>query len=148
MRCTKTPLLFEIHLIMNYKQAEIVVTVKTESRLALRGKYEAIEKVDEQTGRKLIEVWKNPLNGQIERIPVVNLKTTQLPKYHNCEFKTILSPAFCEYAISNDARPKKTISVPYWNKLSPKNRLKFGVKKYVEDMFGLGVEYSFEILAD
>ena len=133
---------------MNYKQAEIVVTVKTESRLALRGKYDAIERVDEQTGKKLIEVWKNPLNGQIEKIPVVILRTTQLPKYHNCEFKTTLSAAFSEYAISDEARPKKTISVPYWNKLSPKNRLKLGVKKYVEDMFGPGVEYSFQILAD
>lgn len=133
---------------MNYKQAEIVVTVKTKSRLALRGKYDAIERVDEQTGKKLIEVWKNPLNGQIEKIPVVTLRTTQLPKYHNCEFKTTLSAAFSEYAISDEARPKKTISVPYWNKLSPKNRLKLGVKKYVEDMFGSGVEYSFQILAD
>lgn len=138
----------QIHLIMNYKQAEIVVTVKTESRLALRGKYDAIEKVDEQTGRTMIEVWKNPLNGQIEKIPVVTLRTTQLPKYHNCEFKTTLSAAFSEYAISDEARPKKTISAPYWNKLSQKNRLKLGVKKYVDDMFGPGVEYSFQILAD
>lgn len=133
---------------MNYKQAEIVVTVKTESRLALRGKYDAIEKVDEQTGKKLIEVWKNPLNGQIEKIPVITLRTTQLPKYHNCEFKTTLSAAFSAYAISDEARPKKTISVPYWNKLSPKNKLKLGIKKYVEDMFGKDVEYSFQIIGD
>lgn len=133
---------------MNYKQAEIVVTVKTESRLALRGKYDAIEKVDEKTGRQLIEVWKNPLNGQIEKIPVVTLKTTQLPKYHTCEFKTTLSAAFSAYAISDEARPKKTISVPYWNKLSPKNKLKLGIKKYVEDIFGKDVEYSFQIIGD
>lgn len=133
---------------MNYKNVEISLSCTLAGALAVRGQVEAIEKTDEKTGRQLIEVWKNPLNGQIEKIPVVTLKTTQLPKYHTCEFKTTLSAAFSAYTISDEARPKKTISVPYWNKLSPKNKLKLGIKKYVEDMFGKNVEYSFQIIGD
>jgi len=132
---------------MDYKNATIVLAVKTEGRLALRGKFEATQKVDDK-GNKVFEVWRNPLDNSIERLPVTQLKTTQLPRFHNCEQHTTLNGAFCAWAVSDDARPKKTVGMPYWNKLSPKNKLKMAVQQYVWDLYGRDAEFSFQILGE
>jgi len=131
---------------MDFKNTTIVLTVQTEGRLAISGRLEANQKVDDQ-GNKLFEMWKNPYDGSFERIPVIQLKTIALPLNHKCEQHTTLNGDFCAFAVSDEARPKRTISVPYWNKLSPANRLKMGVAKYVLDMFG-DVEFTYQILGD
>lgn len=115
--------------------------------LATSGKFEATQKVDDK-GSKVFEVWRNPLNNSIERLPVTQLKITQLPRFHNCEQHTTLNGAFCAWAVSDDARPKKTVSVPWWNKLSKTNRLKMAIAQYVADLYGQNAEYSFQILGD
>ena len=130
---------------MDYKNTEISLTVKIEARLATRSSYEATQKVDDK-GNKVFEVWRNPLNNSIERLPVTQLKITQLPRFHNCEQHTTLNGAFCAWAVSDDARPKKTVSVPWWNKLSKTNRLKMAIAQYVADLYGQNAKYSFQIL--
>ena len=136
-----------IYIIMDYKNTTISVTIQLESSLSLRGKYEATQKVDDK-GNKVFEVWRNKIDNSIERLPVFNLKTTQLPKYHNCQLNTTLNEQFCAWAVSDDARPKKTVSVPWWNKLSKTNRLKMAVAQYVADLYGQNAEYSFQILGE
>lgn len=132
---------------MDYKNTEISLTVKIEARLATRSSFEATQKVDDK-GNKVFEVWRNPLDNSIERLPVAQLKTTQLPRFHNCEQHTTLNGSFCAWAVSDDARPKKTVSVPWWNKLSPKNKLKMAVQQYVWDLYGRNAEFSFQILGE
>lgn len=132
---------------MDYKNTTIVVTINLEPRLASRGKYEATQKVDDK-GSKIFEVWRNPLDNSIERFPAVQLKTTQLPRFHSCEQHTTLNSAFCAWAVSDDARPKKTVSLPWWNKLSPKNKIKMAVQNYVWDLYGKDTKFSFQILGD
>ena len=113
--------------------------------LAVRGQVEAIEKTDDQTGKKLIEVWRNPLNDTIERIPQVELRVRQLPKYHICEEKVTLGGQFCAYAVSDDARPKD-MSASFWKKTSNKRRLHLAVVKYINDMFGEKTKFSYHII--
>ena len=132
---------------MDYKNTEISLTVICRGELATSGKFEATQKVDDK-GNKVFEVWRNPLNNSIERLPVTQLKITQLPRFHNCEQHTTLNGAFCAWAVSDDARPKKTVSVPWWNKLSKTNRLKMAIAQYVADLYGQNAEYSFQILGD
>ena len=132
---------------MDYKNTEISLTVKIEARLATRGSFEATQKVDDK-GNTVFEVWRNPLDNSIERLSVTQLKTTQLPRFHNCEQHTTLTGAFCAWAVSDDARPKKTVSVPWWNKLSKTNKLKMAVQQYVWDLYGRDAEFSFQILGD
>jgi len=132
---------------MNYNNTEVALTVVHRGAQALLGKFEATQKVDDK-GNKVFEVWRNPLDNSIERLPVTQLKTTQLPRFHNCEQHTTLNGAFCAWAVSDDARPKKTVSVPWWNKLSPKNKLKMGIQQYVWDLYGRDAEFSFQILGE
>lgn len=132
---------------MDYKNTEIALTVVCGGALATSGKFEVTQKVDDK-GNKVIEVWRNTLDNSIEKLPVIQLKTTQLPRYHNCEQHTTLTGAFCEWAVSDDARPKKTVSMPWWNKLSKTNKLKIAVQQYVWDLYGMDAEYSFQILGD
>ena len=132
---------------MDYKNTTIVVTINLEPRLATSGKFEATQKVDDK-GNKVFEVWRNPLSNSIERLPVYQLKITQLPRFHNCEQHTTLNGAFCAWAVSDDARPKKTVSMPWWNKLSKTNRLKMAIAQYVADLYGQNAEYSFQILGE
>ena len=132
---------------MDYKNTEISLTVIIRGELATSGKFEATQKVDDK-GNKVFEVWRNPLDNSIERLPVTQLKTTQLPRFHNCEQHTTLTGAFCAWAISDDARPKKTISVPWWNKLSKTNKLKMAVQQYVWDLYGRDAKFSFQILGE
>jgi len=132
---------------MDYKNVQILVTIQIGARLATSGKFEATQKVDDK-GNKVFEVWRNPLDNSIERLPVTQLKTVQLPRFHNCEQHTTLNGAFCAWAVSDDARPKKTVSVPWWNKLSPKNKLKMAVQQYVWDLYGRDAEFSFQILGE
>jgi len=132
---------------MDYKNTTISVTINLESRLATSGSYEATQKVDDK-GNKVFEVWRNPLDNSIERLPVSQLRTTQLPRFHNCEQHTTLNGAFCAWAVSDDARPKKTVSVPWWNKLSKTNKLKMAVQQYVWDLYGRNAEFSYQILGE
>jgi len=131
---------------MDFKNTEVALTVNIGGAQALMGRFETNQKVDDQ-GNKLFEMWKNPYDGSFERIPVIQIKTIALPLNHKCEQHTTLNGDFCAFAVSDEARPKRTISVPYWNKLSPANRLKMGVAKYVLDMFG-DVEFTYQILGD
>jgi len=132
---------------MDYKNTTIALTYSLRGALAQAGRVEATQKVDDK-GNKVFEVWRNPLDNSIERLPVTQLKTVQLPRFHNCEQHTTLTGAFCAWAVSDDARPKKTVSVPWWNKLSPKNKLKMAVQQYVWDLYGRDAEFSFQILGE
>jgi len=132
---------------MDYKNTEVHLTVNIGGSQALLGKFEATQKVDDN-GHKCFELWKNPYDETREKLPVFQLKTVQLPRFHNCEQHTTLNGAFCAWAVSDDARPKKTVSVPWWNKLSPKNKLKMAVQQYVWDLYGRDAEFSFQILGE
>lgn len=132
---------------MDYKNTEVALTVMLGGAQALLGRFDAVAKTDDK-GNKIVEVWRNPLDGSIEKFTAVQLKTVQLPKFHKCEQHTTLNGAFCAFAVSDDARPKKTIGVPYWNKLSPKNRLKMAIQQYVWDLYGRDAEFSFQILGE
>lgn len=132
---------------MDYKNTEVALTVVCGGAQALLGRFEATQKVDDN-GNKVFELWKNPYDDTREKLPVFNLKTTQLPRFHNCEQHTTLTGAFCAWAVSDDARPKKTVSVPWWNKLSKTNKLKMGIQQYVWDLYGRNAEFSFQILGE
>jgi len=130
---------------MNYSNTTIELTINLEARLATRGKYELSTKVD-QNGKAVAQIERNA-DGKMEKSDITRLKTIQLPRYHRCELHTTLGESFCAFAVSDEARPKKTIGAPYWNRLSPKNRLEIAVKQYVSDLYG-DVEYSFQILGE
>lgn len=132
---------------MDYKNTEISLTVICRGELATSGKFEATQKLDEN-GNKVFELWKNPYDETREKLPVFNLRTTQLPRFHNCEQHTTLTGAFCAWAVSDDARPKKTVSVPWWNKLSKTNKLKMAVQQYVWDLYGRDAEFTYQILGE
>jgi len=131
---------------MESSNTTISLSVKAQGCLALRGKYDSSVKTDNQ-GKVVSQIERNS-EGKMEKSDVITLRTTQLPKYDNWELHTTLNSAFCAWAISDDARPKKTVSVPWWNKLSPKNKLKMAVQQYVWDLYGRDAEYSFQILGE
>lgn len=131
---------------MDYKNTSISLSINLSGSLALRGKYDSVVKTDDQ-GKVVSQIERNA-EGKMEKSDVIQLRTIQLPKYHECEQHTTLGGAFCAWAISDDARPKKTVSVPWWNKLSVKNKLKMAVQQYVWDLYGRDAEFSFQILGE
>lgn len=131
---------------MDYKNSTISLSISLQGCLAVRGRYESLVKTD-NSGKAILTIEKND-DGKMEKNDALRLRTLQLPSYHNCEQHTTLGGAFCAFAVSDDARPKKTISVPYWNKLSPKNRLKLAVQQYVWDLYGRDAKFEFQILGD
>ena len=128
---------------MKYQESEISLSVIIAGELASRGKYEARQKVDEK-GNKMYEMWKNPYDGTFERLPVIQLRTTQLQTQKDCTHCTKLNNSFVQWALSDDSRPKD-VSAGYWNKMNEKNRIHFHVRKYVQEMFG-DVKFSYTIL--
>ena len=141
------PIMPSIYIIMDYKNTEVRLSINLQSAMATSGQFTSMPKVDDN-GKMIFEVWSNPLNNSIERLPVYQLKITQLPRFHNCEQHTTLNGAFCAWAVSDDARPKKTVSMPWWNKLSKTNKLKMAIAQYVTDLYGQNAEYSFQIIGD
>jgi hypothetical protein len=131
---------------MNYKETQVQLSVKIAGCQALLGRYESIIKTDDQ-GNKVAQIERNS-DGKMEKSDVLRLRTLQLPKFHDCELHTTLNSAFCAHAVSDEARPKKTVSVPYWNKLSNKNRLILGVTQYVQDLYGRNAEFTYQILGE
>lgn len=131
---------------MDYKNTTISLSVKMQGCLATSGKYNVSVKTDNQ-GKPISQIERNS-EGKLEKSDVLRLRTTQLPKSHNCEQHTTLGGAFCAWAVSDDARPKKTVSVPWWNKLSSMNKLKMSVQQYVWDLYGRDAEFSFQILGE
>lgn len=131
---------------MNNVNTTISLSINLQASLATRGKYEASVKTDDQ-GKVVSQIERNS-EGKMEKSDVIQLRTIQLPKNHNCEIHTVLNESFCAWAVSDDARPKKTVSVPWWNKLSPKNKLKMAVQQYVWDLYGRDAEFSFQILGE
>jgi len=127
---------------MKYTESEISLTVQTEGCLALRGKYESHPKLDDQ-GNPVFSIERNAKN-EIERNPVFQVKTVQLPKYHNCSIGTKLNNHFVQWALSNESKPK-TLSAGYWNKMSDRQRLHFHVTKYVSDLYG-DAKFNYTIL--
>lgn len=128
---------------MNYKEAEINLSVFTQGCLALRGKYEAHQKVDDK-GNKVFSIERNEKTNLIERNPVFVVKTISLPKEHECSHQTKLNNSFVLWALSEDSRPKD-VSAKYWSKMTDKNKIHFHVKKYVNDQFG-DVPFKYTIL--
>lgn len=120
---------------MNYENAEIHLSINLQGGIASRGNYEF-----KQSGYS----WEK-VDGKMEKTPIGTLKTTVLPKNHECFKSTTLRSQFVNWAISDDARPKREMSAKYWKNLSAKNRLKFHINKYVESTHG-DVEFSFEII--
>lgn len=127
---------------MNYKNAEILLSVTLAGKLTSRGKYNAVNKLDEN-GKKVVAIERNSV-GAIEKNEVIKLQTIQLPSYAESSSNTKLGTAFVNFAISEDGRPK-TISAGMWNKMKPSMRLNIHVKKYAEDMFP-GAEYKYEVI--
>jgi len=129
---------------MNAINMSISLSVKIQGCTATRGRYESSVKTDDQ-GKVVSQIERNA-EGKMEKSDVIQLRTIQLPRNHNCEIHTVLNESFCNWAVSDDARPKKTVSVPWWNKLSPKNKLKMAVQQYVWDLYGRDAEFSFQQL--
>lgn len=129
---------------MQYENAEVLLTVKTEGAIALRGDYKAEAKTDEKTGKPIYSLERN-MSGELVKEQVFNLRTKRLPLHHECNQQITLNNQFVKWAMSDDARPRK-VSAPWWKKLSNKNRIIFHVNKYVEDMFGKGYEFTYTIL--
>ncbi len=128
---------------MKYTNAEVSLTVKTEGCIALRGNYQAAQKVDND-GKKIISIERDSITREQIKTPAIQLKTIQLPKYHDCSSHTILNNQFVRWALSDDSRPKD-MSAGYWKRMPDKIKIKFHVDKYVKDLFGK-VEYKFTIL--
>lgn len=131
---------------MSYNNTTIGLTVECGGSLATSGKYESLVKTD-ATGKIVFNIEKND-DGKMEKSEMLRIRTLQLPRYHRCEQHTTLNEAFCAFAVSDEARPKKTIGAPYWNRLSPKNRLKLAVQQYVWDLYGRDAKFSFQILGE
>jgi hypothetical protein len=127
---------------MKYTDAEISLTVSAEGCLSLRGKYEAHQKLDDN-GNVVFAIERNARN-EIERNPVFQLKTIQLPKYHECTVGTKLNNRFVQWALSNESKPR-TLSAGYWNRMSDRQRLHFHVTKYVSDLYG-DAKFNYTIL--
>ena len=128
---------------MNYKNAEILLSISLVGRLAVRGKYEAVNKVDDN-GKKVISIDRDK-DGNIEKNEVILLKTVQLPSFHESSLSTKLNSDFVKHAISEDARPR-TISAPMWRKMSDAMKLNFHVKAYANDMYP-GCKYTYTVIS-
>ena len=128
---------------MKYTNAEVSLTINLEGRIALRGNYQASQKVDND-GKKIIAIERDPITGEQIKAPAIQLRTIQLPKYHDCTSHTVLNNQFVRWALSDDSRPKD-MSAGYWKRMPDKIKIKFHVDKYVKDLFGK-VEYKFTIL--
>lgn len=120
---------------MNYKTAEIVLTIQLEGRLATRGEYEA---------KKVIAIERND-SGAIEKNEVIRIQTVKLPCFHECSTSVKLNNNFVRHAISDDGRPKRTISAGMWNKMSPSVKVNLHIAKFADDMYP-GCEYSYVII--
>jgi hypothetical protein len=127
---------------MNYQNAEVTLTVKTEGPIALRGKYESSPKVDEN-GKPVFSIEKND-KGEIVKDPVYAVKTIQLPKFNEASHSTTLNNSFVKWAISDDGKPRK-VSATHWKNLTPKMKLQYHIKQYVVDLYGQA-EFEYTIL--
>ncbi len=128
---------------MNLKNSEVLLTINLAGALASRGRYNAFTKVDEN-GKKVVAIGRDK-DGNIEKSEVIVLQTIQLPSYHDSSLNTKLNNEFVRFAISEDSRPKKSISAGMWKKMPEKVRLKYHIAKYVDDLYP-GCEYSYVIL--
>lgn len=120
---------------MDYTNVEVALTISDRGAQATRGSYEF-----KQTGHGFEKV-----GNVMEKYPVGTLVTTKLPKMHNCFRSTTLNSSFVNWAISDDARPKRQVSARYWKNLSKKNRLVYHINKYVDDLYGK-MDFSFEVI--
>lgn len=127
---------------MNYKNAEINLTINLEGCLATRGKHAVSPKLDDK-GKQVFSIEKND-KGEIVKEPVFSLKTLQLPKTSECTFVTNLSNEFVQWALSEESKPKKA-SFQFWKNLPLKAKLHYHIKKFVEDQHGK-VEFSYTVL--
>jgi len=121
---------------MDYKNIEVVLTINIGGAQALRGAYDF-----KQTGVGLEKDEK----GNILKFPVGALIIKQLPVQHDCSIRTKLHHSFAEWAISDDARPKKNVSFRDWKNKSRINRLKFHIEQYVIDLYG-DAKFFYEIM--
>lgn len=127
---------------MNYKNAEIALTVLLGGALATRGRYASSPKLDDK-GKQVYSIEKNTA-GEIVKEAVFTLKTIQLPKLCDCTFTNILNNSFVQWAISEESKPRKA-AASYWKNLPEGKKLHYHIKKYVFDLFG-EAEFSYTVL--
>lgn len=128
---------------MNYINSEILLTVTLGGRLRSRGEVVANQKVDEK-GNKMFGKYVNEATGEVERYPLVTLKTTKSAVYHNANQTVRLGNQFVRFAISMDGKPSN-MGKTKWNSLSQKQKLDYHVHKYVREVHG-NVKSSYEVL--
>ena len=128
---------------MNYKNAEILLSINLVGRLSVRGKYDAVNKVDDN-GKKVISIDRDK-DGNIEKNEVILLKTVQLPSFHDSSLNTKLNSEFVKHAISEDGRPR-TISASMWKKMSDAMKINLHVKAYANDMHP-GCKYAYTVIS-
>ncbi len=119
---------------MDYKNAEVALTVALGGARAIIGQYEF-----KQTG---IAIEKT--ESGIVKSPVGNLIIKQLPVNHNAEVRVTLKSDFVNFAVSDESAPRKA-QPGFWKNLSKKNRLKYHIEKYVGDVYG-GGSYEYQVL--
>lgn len=121
---------------MDYNNTEVALTVYRGGAQALRGSYEF-----KQTGI----AFEKAEDGTIGKFPVGNLIIKQLPVFHEDTLRTTLKNDFVKFALSDESRPQKAVSARFWQNLSKKNRLKYHIEKYVQDLYG-DAEFTYEIM--
>ena len=128
---------------MNYKNAEILLTITLGGRLRSRGEVVANQKIDEK-GNKMSGKYVNEATKQVERYPLVTLKTSKPAEYHNATQTVHLGNPFVRHALSMDGKPSN-MGKTKWNSLSQKEKLDYHVHKYVQEVHG-SVKSSYEVL--
>lgn len=129
---------------MSLKNSEVLLTIGLAGAIATRGKYQAINKLDDQ-GKKVFIIERNP-DGGMEKTEALRLKTLQLPSNHDSSLNTKLGSDFVNFAISDDGRPK-SVSAGVWSKMTDMVKLNFHVRKYAEDLHP-GQKFSYTVISE
>ena len=121
---------------MNYKNTEVALTVKLRGAQALRGAYNFNQKG---------LAFEKDVNGNIHKFPIGTLETAKPRTFHECTLTVTLKNDFVNWAITDEARPKKELSARDWAKKGSEARLNYHIRKYVDDLYG-DTKFDFEIL--
>ena len=86
----------------------------------------------------------NEATKEVERYPLVTLKTSKPAEYFNSTQTVHLGNQFVRFALSMDGKPSN-MGKTKWNSFSPKQKIDYHVHKYVQEVHG-NVESSYEVL--
>lgn len=113
---------------MDYKNAEVVLTVDIRGMQATRGSYTHYHKVDKE-GKEI--------NGASVKTPV---------KFHDCKKTVKLSNSFVQGALAEPPEDKKHMNKRFWMSLPAQKRIQMHVNAYVRATHPENRGYTVEIL--